>query len=63
MLFVDAALCSCCITKEEIKHMCFQPDYTNILMVLNNQRPDYLPLYEHHIDAVKAIRKDEKPYY
>lgn len=28
----------------------FQPDYTNILKVLNNQRPDYLPLYEHHID-------------
>ena len=31
--------------------MNFQPDYTNILMVLNNQRPNYLPLYEHHIDA------------
>lgn len=29
----------------------FQPDYNNILMVLNNQRPGYLPLYEHHIDA------------
>jgi hypothetical protein len=29
----------------------FQPDYSNIQMVLNNQRPDYLPLYEHHIDA------------
>jgi uroporphyrinogen decarboxylase len=29
----------------------FQPDYTNILKVLHNQRPDYLPLYEHHIDA------------
>jgi len=29
----------------------FKPDYTNILMVLNNQRPNYLPLYEHHIDA------------
>jgi uroporphyrinogen-III decarboxylase len=28
-----------------------QPDYTNILKVLHNQRPDYLPLYEHHIDA------------
>ena len=28
----------------------FQPDYTNILKVLNNQRPDYLPLYEHNID-------------
>lgn len=31
--------------------MTFQPDYTNILMVLHNRRPDYLPLYEHHIDA------------
>jgi uroporphyrinogen decarboxylase len=31
--------------------MSFQPDYNNILMVLNNQRPKYLPLYEHHIDA------------
>ena len=29
----------------------FQPDHTNILMVLHNRRPDYLPLYEHHIDA------------
>lgn len=29
----------------------FQPDYTNILKVLYNQRPGYLPLYEHHIDA------------
>lgn len=29
----------------------FQPDYTNILKVLYNQRPSYLPLYEHHIDA------------
>jgi hypothetical protein len=29
----------------------FQPDYTNILRVLHNQRPEYLPLYEHHIDA------------
>jgi hypothetical protein len=29
----------------------FQPDYTNILKVLHNQRPAYLPLYEHHIDA------------
>ena len=28
----------------------FQPDYTNILKVLHNERPDYLPLYEHHID-------------
>jgi len=29
----------------------FQPDYTNILKVLYNRRPDYLPLYEHHIDV------------
>lgn len=28
----------------------FQPDYSNILKVLYNQRPDYLPLYEHNID-------------
>ena len=28
----------------------FQPDYNNILKVLYNQKPDYLPLYEHHID-------------
>jgi hypothetical protein len=29
----------------------FQPDYTNLLAVLNNQRPARIPLYEHHIDA------------
>jgi len=29
----------------------FQPDSSNILKVLYNQRADYLPLYEHHIDA------------
>jgi len=29
----------------------FQPDYTNILKVLYNRKPDYLPLYEHNIDA------------
>jgi uroporphyrinogen decarboxylase len=29
----------------------FTPDYRNILKVLYNQRPGYLPLYEHHIDA------------
>ena len=29
----------------------FQPDYTNILNVLYNRRPAYLPLYEHNIDA------------
>ena len=36
----------------EIMHKeSFQPDYTNILKVLYNERPDYLPLYEHHIDT------------
>jgi hypothetical protein len=34
-----------------IKNEAFVPDYRNILKVLYNQRPDYLPLYEHHIDA------------
>ena len=28
----------------------FQPDYQNILAVLQNRRPARLPLYEHHID-------------
>jgi len=28
----------------------FQPDYNNVLQVLNNHRPQRLPLYEHHID-------------
>jgi len=31
--------------------MKFEPNYQNILQVLNNQRPTRLPLYEHHIDA------------
>jgi len=31
--------------------MKFEPNYQNILQVLNNQRPARLPLYEHHIDA------------
>jgi len=31
--------------------MKFEPDYQNILQVLNNLRPARLPLYEHHIDA------------
>jgi hypothetical protein len=34
-----------------MKHRDFQPDYNNILSVLYNRRPVYLPLYEHHIDA------------
>lgn len=33
-----------------MNHQEFQPDYTNILKVLYNQKPDYLPLYEHNID-------------
>jgi len=37
----------------------FCPDYTNILKELYNQRPDYLPLYECHIDAVCEIRRRE----
>jgi uroporphyrinogen decarboxylase len=28
----------------------FTPDYTNLLQVLFNRRPQRLPLYEHHID-------------
>jgi hypothetical protein len=28
----------------------FEPNYENILQVLNNQKPERLPLYEHHID-------------
>lgn len=36
---------------EIIRKEPFQPDYTNILKVLYNERPGYLPLYEHHIDA------------
>ena len=31
--------------------MSFEPNYLNLLQVLNNQRPDRLPLYEHPIDA------------
>jgi len=29
----------------------FEPSCQNLLQVLNNQKPDRLPLYEHHIDA------------
>jgi len=42
----------------------FQPDYTNILQVLYNQRPNRLPLYEHIIDIPfisKALDKDLTP--
>ena len=31
--------------------MKFEPDYQNLLQVLNNKRPARLPLYEHHIDS------------
>ena len=31
--------------------MSFEPNFHNLLQVLKNQRPDRLPLYEHHIDA------------
>ena len=39
----------------------FQPDYNDVLQVLNNQRPRRLPLYEHHIDQPfisKALGKE-----
>lgn len=39
----------------------FQPDCSNILNVLYNRRPDYLPLYEHNIDEpfiAKAIGQE-----
>lgn len=45
----------------ELKYKSFQPDYNNLLAVLNNQRPKRLPLYEHHIDSPfisKAISKN-----
>lgn len=38
----------------------FQPDYHHIEQVLHNQRPERLPLYEHHIDTPcieKALSK------
>lgn len=42
----------------------FIPDYTNLLEVLNNRRPQRLPLYEHHIDApfiLKALGENFDP--
>ena len=42
----------------------FQPDYTQILQVLYNRRPDRLPIYEHHIDVPfisKAVGKKLAP--
>ena len=39
----------------------FQPDYRQILQVLYNQRPQRLPLYEHHIDEpfiAKALGRE-----
>ena len=41
--------------------MSFKPDYRQIEKVLHNQRPERLPLYEHHIDKPfieKAIGKE-----
>src|SRR5512133_2311928 len=32
-------------------HPDFEPDFTNLEMVLLNRRPKRLPIYEHHIDA------------
>ena len=34
----------------------FQPNANNILDVLYNKKPKYLPLYEHHID-IEFIEK------
>jgi hypothetical protein len=31
-------------------HETFQPDWSNVLAVLENQRPARLPRYEHYID-------------
>lgn len=42
----------------------FIPDYNNLLQVLNNEKPDRLPLYEHHIDAPfisKVLGQDLSP--
>ena len=39
----------------------FEPDYNNILAVLHNNKPERIPLYEHHIDAPfisKSIDKE-----
>ncbi len=41
--------------------MKFQPNYQNLLQVLNNQRPQRLPLYEHHIDAPFISKARGKP--
>lgn len=42
----------------------FEPDYRNLLQVLQNERPGRLPLYEHHIDLpfiCKALGRDLSP--
>ena len=42
----------------------FQPDYDNLLHVLQNQRPKRLPLYEHHINPPfisKALGRELAP--
>ena len=33
-----------------MNHSDFTPDYTNLISVLENKRPERLPVYEHHID-------------
>jgi uroporphyrinogen decarboxylase len=42
----------------------FQPDYRHVLAVVENRRPERLPLYEHHIDLpfiAKALGRDLAP--
>jgi uroporphyrinogen-III decarboxylase len=39
----------------------FHPDYTNLLQVLNNERPRRLPLYEHHIDPPFIAKAAGRP--
>lgn len=49
-----------CNTRKET----FEPDYQNLLQVLCNQRPQRLPLYEHHIDLpfiCKVLGRDLAP--
>jgi uroporphyrinogen decarboxylase len=47
-----------------MKNTIFTPDYTNLLSVLNNEKPKRLPVYEHHIDATfisKALGEELNP--
>jgi uroporphyrinogen decarboxylase len=44
-----------------VKNTEYIPDFTHVLQVLYNQKPQRLPLYEHHIDAAfisKAVGKE-----